>query len=237
MYHSLIISGKNTWDEWHLVPTSRPIVNPPKVRTQYIDLPGGNGFIDLTELLTGGPTYGSRTGSWAFIAHPDYHRTEPWNVKYQDILAYVHGKAHQIILEDDPAYYYEGRLSVNQWQSGQNWSQVQIDYELQPFKKEVISSIEPWLWDPFNFETGIIRDYRNLAVNGTLVLEVPGSSRPYAPTFQVTAAMTVTTSGGTEYELLAGENTFGSLMIGPAGETLTFSGSGTVSVVYQGAWL
>ena len=28
MYHSLIISGKNTYAEWGLIPTSRPVVNP-----------------------------------------------------------------------------------------------------------------------------------------------------------------------------------------------------------------
>ena len=37
MYHSIIISGKNTYDEWGLVPMSRPVVNPPTVKTTYVD--------------------------------------------------------------------------------------------------------------------------------------------------------------------------------------------------------
>lgn len=36
MYHSITIGEKNTWDDWHLIPTSRPLVNPPSVNTHLI---------------------------------------------------------------------------------------------------------------------------------------------------------------------------------------------------------
>ena len=37
-------------------------------------------------------------------------------------------------LDDDPEFYYEGRFTVNQWQSGASFSTIVIDYNLQPFK-------------------------------------------------------------------------------------------------------
>lgn len=240
MYHGIDfyeIGGtihRNTWDDYFMVPTTRPVVSPPDPKTNYVDINGVNGSLDLSTALTGFMLYDDRRGSWDFMVQ---NRKRYWATNHQKLMSELHGKRFRVILEDDRYYYYIGRLSINGWDSRKDHSYVKINYVLQPYKYELQSSISPWLWDPFNFETGIIRDYRNLAVNGTLVLEVPGSSRPYAPTFQATAAMTVTTSGGTEYELLAGENVFGDLMIGPAGETLTFSGNGTVSVVYQGAWL
>ena len=36
MYHSLIIDGKNTYDDFGLIPTSRPIINPSSPRYSYI---------------------------------------------------------------------------------------------------------------------------------------------------------------------------------------------------------
>ena len=63
---------RNTWDDWHLVPVSRPVINPPAVHTHYIDIPGANGSIDLTDTLTGGPTFGDREGSIEFMVLHDY---------------------------------------------------------------------------------------------------------------------------------------------------------------------
>lgn len=66
MYHSIIISGKNTFDEWGLVPTSRPVINPPEVKTTYVDLPSSHGQLDYTDLLLAETPYGQRKGSWEF---------------------------------------------------------------------------------------------------------------------------------------------------------------------------
>ena len=61
MYHSITFGDKNTWDDWHLIPSKRPSFNPPNVKSQYVDIPGGNGVLDLTESLTGYPLYNTRT--------------------------------------------------------------------------------------------------------------------------------------------------------------------------------
>ena len=29
MYHSITIGDKNTWDDWKIIPVSRPVVAPP----------------------------------------------------------------------------------------------------------------------------------------------------------------------------------------------------------------
>lgn len=146
---------KNTWDDFYLIPNSRPLVNPPGIHTNFIDIPGANGVLDLTDLISGAPTYSARSGSWDFIVD-NYH--EPWDVIFSKLLNYLHGKRKNIILEDDKAYFYEGRFSINAWKSDSQYSTVTIDYVIDPFKKSVQKPSESWLWDTFDFVTGIITD-------------------------------------------------------------------------------
>lgn len=132
-YHSIIISGKNTYGEWEMYPTSRPHIAPPEVKTSYVDLPGADGGIDYTDLLTGEPRYGYRKGSWEFLLIPQ----DKWASVYRSLVSFLHGKVHTVILEDDPNYVYTGRLSVNEWQSAAHNSLITIDYILEPFPKNI----------------------------------------------------------------------------------------------------
>ena len=167
MYHSITFGEKNTWDDWHLVPTSRPVFNPPAQKVKTIDIPGGDGVIDLSQALTGYPVYQNRTGSIEFIVMNDF---KPWHMAYSDIMDYLHGQSMKAVLEDDPEYFYEGRFTVNAWKSEKNWSHIVIDYDVGPYKWSALSSIDDWLWDPFNFQNGIIRAalFKNIAVTTTV---------------------------------------------------------------------
>lgn len=132
-YHSIIISGKNTYGEWEMYPTSRPHVAPPEVKTSYVDLPGADGGLDYTDLLTGEPRYGYRKGSWEFLLIPQ----DRWAAVYRSLVNFLHGRQHTVILEDDPNYVYTGRLSVNEWQSAAHNSLITIDYILEPFPRNI----------------------------------------------------------------------------------------------------
>ena len=164
MYHSITFGEKNTWDDWHLIPTSRPVFNPPAQKVKTIDIPGGDGVIDLSQALTGYPIYQNRTGSFEFIVpngfepwNPGTIEKQPWHTTYSDIMDYLHGQKLRAVLEDDPEYFYEGRFTVNAWKSANDWSRITIDYDVGPYKWYVLSSTDGWLWDPFNFQNGVIR--------------------------------------------------------------------------------
>ena len=146
-FHSITIGEKNTWDDWHLVPSSRPLINPPEVKTSYVELIGGDGFLDLTTSLTPKPTYENRTGSWEFfVINPGQLPSDTpftdWTVLYSQIMAYLHGKKHTIILDDEPDYYYSGRLFVDSWRSSPGNSIITINYNVAPFKKKINGSKE-----------------------------------------------------------------------------------------------
>lgn len=196
MYHSLTFTdpknsgfSANTFEDWHLVPTSRPVFNPPSLKKQTIDLPGADGFLDLSDSLTGYPVYENRTGSIEFAVLNDI---EDWITIYSRVMNALHGRTLRATLEDDPCYFYEGRFTVNQWKSNNNgtWSNITIDYSVIPYKLNAQGSIEDWLWDPFNFETGLITDslYKDIEVDGTIDLDYTGyvGRRPVVPTFHTT---------------------------------------------------
>lgn len=166
MYHSVTFGDKNTWDDWRLVPSSRPLFNPPAQKVKTLDIPGGDGTIDLSQALTGYPVYQNRVGSIEFVVMNDF---KPWHTAYSDIMDYLHGQSMRAILEDDPEYFYEGRFTVNAWRSEKDWSRIVIDYDVGPYKWSVLSSIDDWLWDPFNFQNGVIRStfFKNITVSTT----------------------------------------------------------------------
>lgn len=230
MYHSITIGDMNTWDSWHLIPKSRPLFNPPSVKTNYIEIPGGDGSLDLTTALAGRPVYKNRTGSWEFYVENGY---KDWSVLYSEIMTYLHGKKLKAILEDDPDYYYEGRFAVNAWKSDPNWSIITIDYEVAPYKRSLISAGNDWLWDTFNFETDVIRSYENLPVDGSLTVVVVGDSMPVPPTIVAsTTGMTVTYNDET-YTLTKGSNYISELTIQEDENTFIFGGTGTITILYE----
>lgn len=147
MYHSITFSndldstvtgrlvGKNTWDDWHLIPSSRPSVAQAGVSTNFVDIPGrSTGPIDMTEYLTGSVVYGQRKGSFEFIVDNDH---ESWVTLQNKIVNYIHGKRLRMSLEDDPTHYYEGRFTVSDWKS-ESWnSKITINYVLDPKRQTV----------------------------------------------------------------------------------------------------
>lgn len=227
MYHSLIISGKNTFTEWGVVPTSRPVVNPPEVKTTYIDLPASNGVLDYSDLLLGTIPYSQRKGSWEFAVRPGYS----WPMVYSSIMNYLHGQKHTVILEDDPYYQYTGRLSVNKWKSDENYSLITIDYDLDPFKQRTTSNDDAdWLWnDLFNLT---IR-YGNFSVKGTKYRNfINEGIKVSTPTITCSAAMSVL-FGGETYNLVTGKNYNMNLSFQPGDNIMKFTGTGTVAVSYR----
>lgn len=194
MYHSITFGDKNTWDDWHLIPASRPFIAPPTPKTNVVEVPGMNGTVDLTETLTGSPTYDNRSGSFQFIVVNDYW---DWTVAYSTIMAYLHGQKMRIVLEDDPGFYYEGRFSVNQWASGKTNSSITINYDVYPYKRSLFEyDNDNWEWDPFNFDTDVIRSYNDLATeNGSYTLEIDSDPEPYSPTITIEPTWTQLDAG------------------------------------------
>lgn len=241
MYHSIMFGDKNTWDDWHLIPQTRPVFLPPDAKTSYVEVPGADGKIDLTESLTGSILYKNRQGTIQFYVDNGH---EEWDVLYSKIMNYLHGQKMNAILEDDPSFYYEGRFSVNTWKSEKYRSEIAIDYDVAPYKIDIQSSKEDWLWDPFNFEVGVIREYNNVRVNGELTLEFIGSRRAYIPVFDTVLDNSAnpiilrwSSIPDKSFGLQNGRSKFPDVKIKNNTTIMTFTGYGVVTIDYRGGSL
>lgn len=148
----------NTWDYYGLIPMSVPVIAPPDVQENTVEVPGSNGIVDLSDVLLGHPLYYNRSGSLDFYVdhtHPSY---TTWENAYDRLLNDLHGANKKLILTDAKGYYYEGRLKVNQWKSDKLCSQITLDYNFAPYKRMLFTTYEDWLWDPFDFVNGTIPD-------------------------------------------------------------------------------
>ena len=233
MYHSITIGDKNTWDDWHLIPESRPLFNPPPVKSNYIEIPGGDSILDLTTVMAGRPLYNNRTGNWSFIVQNGF---KDWSVLYSEIMAYLHGQKLRAILEDDPDFYYEGRFSVNQWKSDKNWSRIVIDYNVNPYK-QYVSGSDKWLWDTFNFTTDTIRYYKNLIVGGSLSITVIGDMMDTIPVLVSSVDGIEVIYGDVTHTLSRGANQFNDIVVHHGDNQFRFTGNGKVSINIVGGRL
>ena len=133
MYHSIIIrvDGKyiNTWSDWHLIPSSRPVIAAAMERTKFVTVGGRSGVLDYSQTLSGRPVFDDRTGSIEFYVENDYW---DWETAYVTICETLQGKRVQLALEDNPAHYYEGLLYVDKWNSDKGHSKINLKYDLHP---------------------------------------------------------------------------------------------------------
>lgn len=143
-FHSVIFTkngtSKNSWDNFHLIPTARPDIPLPQRSFKYVDVPGRNGSIDLSNYLTGGAYYADRSGSFEFVVVQEYGGkiidSRSWIERKRELANFFDGSEMQVKLEDDSGYYYIGRVTfdANGWQTGDAYSSANITYRFKPFK-------------------------------------------------------------------------------------------------------
>lgn len=246
----VIINGKkvykkyNTWTDWHLVPTSRPVIKIPEIKKYSQDIPGGNGELDFTTSLTGYPVYKNRTGSFEFMVmnrsidtnlgdaygYNNETNTE-WRAIYSEISNTLHGKIVYLQSPEWKGWYFKGRLTVNDWKSDSAYSSIVLDYDLEPFMLTVTDSSNLWEWDTFNFRTGIIKTYNEDKLqydqNGK-TFHIDGTLVPVSPTIYVSTDTELTTQAGT-YSLSAGSNKSPFIQVYPGAQEWTFKATTNTS--------
>ena len=63
----LIVNGVDLSVRFQIALIDGYELNPPEPKTYTVDIPGGNGVIDLTEALTGDVAYNNRSQKFTFI--------------------------------------------------------------------------------------------------------------------------------------------------------------------------
>lgn len=207
-------NGKHSYWEWGLMFRSRPDISPPTPKTKYVEVPGADGSLDMTDTLTGYTQYQNRKISFDFIIMAD---RAFWPAIYSDLLDTLHGNVVEIIFDDDPDYCYKGRVTVGKWDADKVTAVITMTAEVEPFKTERNSNPA----------------YKGLTVNESLTVTIPGTRKPVVPGITVSSDMQLDFGGGT-YTLTAGENHIPDIIIRQGENTLVFTGEGTVDIDYRG---
>ena len=205
----------------------------PALEENLIKVPGMTGYLDITDFPMQTP-FNDRILQFTFMTAKKV-KGAAWDAMISEIANHLHGRKMKIILDQDYNYYYYGRCYIDDSTDREQYKVV-IRCTCDPYKYEILSSVDDWLWDPFNFENGIIRGYKDLYVEDTLTVAVYGSRMPTVPTIVTDAEMTVEFQGKT-YDLVIGENRILDIDLLEGENQLIFSGTGIVSVVFWGGSL
>lgn len=131
--NGVIFNDKHTYRDWGLLLRSRPQITPPAPKLKMISVPGSDKVIDLTQALTGEVHYEPRTIAFEFVTGAP---RETWASLHSDIMTYMHGKAVKIIFDNDPNWYYTGRVTVGDFKADKRTATLTMTATVEPYKRE-----------------------------------------------------------------------------------------------------
>lgn len=229
----------HSYADYGLYISEYPSIGEAEVQTKTVEIPGRDGLLYLTTSLDGEVHYYNRTVELVFLCISDRSK---WPEIYSDLSDLLHGREIKIILDDDPNYYYQGEASVLVPDYDRFAFKLTITADCDPYKYELLSSTEyrDWLWDDFDLDDGIERDYNDLVIDGYLNLTVLGRRMSVTPVFIVSDlgdGGLIVEYNGESYDLDEGENTVLDIRLSEGENVLRFLGSGTVTIEYRGGRL
>ena len=223
--YGMSIENFHSYIDFGLVPTSKPVINLPSPKLNYLEIPGRHGSIDITESLTKEVIYEMRVGSFEFIVS----NSKKWDEIHSRLISLVHGKKVKIILDSEKEYVYQGRMHVSEFKSDKNYSLITLDYKLEPYKYSV-SDIKD--------DGDIIYRLEDIVIKNSKSITLPfDSDMTLVPEFNNKTEEIITLSfGEEEYKLKKGINRFPEIR-GRKDLKLTFTGSSIIDIAYKRGWL
>lgn len=205
--------GLHSNRDLHLIQQSVD-VQPARPKLNIIDVPGANGSKDLSAQPGGRVVFTDREITWTFALYPG----DNWHRKHSEVSNALNGLAVHITLDDDPDYYYIGRLSVDSYNIDRTLRQIIIRAICRPFKLKQ---------EETQVTVALSTAYKTI--------DLDNDRKPTVPQITVTAETMLrwdgnefAVSAGThkilDIELLEGMNQL---------EAKVASGTGSITVTYQ----
>ena len=237
---TVIATGKSyhTFRDWGLAIGNNNCIGEPEQETFYLDVPGADGFLDYSEALTGRPVFKKRSIEISLGGKLERGR---WQSFVSTLRILLHGKRVRIVFDDFPGYYWEGRAEVTDFNRAREIGTFKLRIpQADPYGYSLNdNSSSNWLWDPFDFELGVIDDPIQITLtvdSPTASCAIPHSAVPFVVSVVVSEIgetglkMTV---DGDDYLLQKGENRLAELLVSDNDLTLHFSGRGSLQVLFR----
>ncbi|MCI8506906.1 MAG: hypothetical protein HFI67_12060 [Lachnospiraceae bacterium] len=221
---------ENPLSDWGLALENAMPQETPEVKTYRIDVPGAHGILDLSEGLWG-LRFENRKLPFVLGGLREKKR---WPSVYSAFLNAYHGQQVEITLDIDPNWCYKGRFYVKgSLARTARIGKMECELDADPFKYGKQSSLEPWKWDSFSFVNGVIRNYGNIEVNGSLEFPVIGGEHNVTPAFLLLSGTVNVSFRGITHEMVNGRNTFYDFDLEPGRNLFSFTGSGRVAIDFK----
>lgn len=227
----------HTLKDWGLAMGNNNYIGDPEQETYYVDVPGADGFLDYSEATAGRRIFKTRPIS---ISLGGKKKRGDWDIFISDLRNLIEGREVKIIFDNDQGYYWIGRAKISNFDRNREIGTFTISIpKADPYKYNVADSTEDWLWDSFDFETGIIDEGTEITLTtsgGTKSYTIVPDIMPFVPVIQVsqigTAGITMTVAGEA-YTLVKGKNRFADIVVNQEDVTLSFKGQGTLTIRYR----
>jgi len=198
----------HSWDDFSLILSEKKIGTPPP-KTEVIDIPGGDGVLDLTE-FSGETKYNNRTLEFVFS-------TKVPQSEFLDLFSRVqnalHGQKMRIVLDEDAEWYYVGRITVSEWKANKAIGKLTIDCDCEPYKTKINETVV----------------FVEVAEETTVNLS--NSKKRVVPTIDITGTVNLT-YGANYYALTDGRYDLPAVLLENGNNTIILSGTGTATFTY-----
>ena len=128
MMHGIRFNDIHSYEDLNLI-LSKVNIPPATPKTNYVDIPGGDGSADLTEAL-GEVKFKDRECTFTFTVFP----CDDFEEKKREISNLLNGRRFKIVLDKDPDYYWDGRCSINEYASDRQKHEIVIGATVAPYK-------------------------------------------------------------------------------------------------------
>lgn len=199
----------HSYNDFSLI-LSQKTIGTPSPKTESIEIPGGDGVLDLTDFF-GEVKYNNRELSFEFSSIVP-------QAEFLDLFSRIqnaiHGQKMQIVLDDDPEWYYIGRVTVPEWKTEKNIGKMAIVCDCEPYKVKIA-------------ETVISK-----AVSGETTVILPNSKKTVVPTIDIAGEINLT-FGTNFYALTAGRYDLPAVKLATGNNEVILSGTGTATFTYR----
>ena len=225
----------HTLDTWELALGNNNYIGDPEMETTYIQVPGRNGLIDATEAISGRRIYKKR--KLAFELGGMRERLN-WDSIISGFRNNIDGRVCRLTLDNDKSHYWRGRVFVQGFDRFRELGTFTLAVPNgEPYKYSKTSSAEPWLWDPFNFETDMVTYIGAVTVTGSETITIPHGHMATSPELVVsdlTSSTFKVTVDSVDYPLTVGTNRVPSIIVGGDYDVdLLFTGDAKIQIVYR----
>lgn len=108
----------------------------PAPQTKFVKIIGRDGSVDLSDAI--GLHYDSRSWSLDFKC---FDPTVNWHTLTSSVMNAIHGKRLNFEFDDDPDYFWTGRISVSSYVSTRGTGTLKVNITSDPFKYAKLSTI------------------------------------------------------------------------------------------------